>query len=126
MSKNRKFQMLFTIVLIVTAFLATISAVNASAPSKADLAWPPRPDFWPLREESLRRSREAELARWQALAEHYQTWEDVQPMERSRTADTVRWEAMAAHFRSMEEAQNLERGRAADAARWTAIAEYYL
>jgi hypothetical protein len=40
MSKNRKFQMLFAVALIVIAFLATISAVNASAPSRADLAWP--------------------------------------------------------------------------------------
>ena len=52
MLKNRKFQMLFTMVLIVFAFLATIAAVNTSAPSKANLAWPPRPDFWPLRESS--------------------------------------------------------------------------
>jgi hypothetical protein len=39
MLKNRRFQIL-AIALTATAFLATISAANASAPSKAGLSWP--------------------------------------------------------------------------------------
>lgn len=38
MSKNRKFQMFFTVALIVTAFMAALSAISVPALSKADPA----------------------------------------------------------------------------------------
>ena len=76
--------------------------------------------------QRMKRSQEADMARWQGIAEYYQNLADVQPMERSRAADTARWQAMAEYYQGLENAQNLARGRAADAARWTARAEYYM
>jgi hypothetical protein len=162
MPNNRKFQLLFTIVLIVTAVLATISAVEASPPSKADLAFPPRPDFWHLREESQAPSsipvtggheaghlsdyhqRHLDWGRELEASDYYErhprlhgsavpiveATDYFQPhpelsLRRSREADRARWEAIAEYYQAVAEAQNLARGRAADAARWTAIAEYY-
>ena len=51
--------------------------------------------------------------------------EEALGIERSRSADTARWEAIAEYYQSVEEAHSLQRGRAADAARWTDLAEYY-
>ncbi|HEY9528369.1 MAG TPA: hypothetical protein VIR02_14850 [Anaerolineales bacterium] len=51
--------------------------------------------------------------------------EEAPSIERSRSADTARWEAIAEYYQSVEEAHNLQRGRAADAARWTVLAHYY-
>jgi hypothetical protein len=48
MSKNRRFRTLFTMVFIVAAFVATVSAVKAPALSKEDLSWPPRPLIVPV------------------------------------------------------------------------------
>jgi hypothetical protein len=53
MLKDRRFQILVVIALIVIALVSTISAVNPAYPSKADLSWPPRPDFWLLREKNV-------------------------------------------------------------------------
>lgn len=53
MLKNRKFQTLVVIALIVTALMFTISAVNPDYLMKADLSWPPRPDFSHLREDNV-------------------------------------------------------------------------
>jgi len=53
MLKDRKFQMLVVIALIVIALMATVSAINPTYASRADLSWPSRPDFWHLREENV-------------------------------------------------------------------------
>jgi hypothetical protein len=109
MLTNRFFMILIGGALAAVLVLTVQEAIAASAVTAND----------------LERSREADTARWHAMAEYYKNQADVQSLERSRTADTARWEAMAEYYQGGEEAQNLERGRAADAARWEAIADYF-
>jgi hypothetical protein len=53
MSKNRSFQMLAVIALVGIALAGTISAVNPVNISRADLSWPPRPDFSVLNQKGI-------------------------------------------------------------------------
>jgi hypothetical protein len=53
MLKNRTFQMFLVIALIGIALASTISAANPTYPSKPDLSWPPRPDFFILNQMGI-------------------------------------------------------------------------
>jgi hypothetical protein len=114
MFTNRFFTVLAILVLVAVLVLTVQEAIATSAVTSNEHV-----------ADSMERSREADTARWQAMADYYQKG-NVQPMDRSRAADAARWEAMAEYYQMQAEAPNLQRGRAADAARWTAMAEYYL
>jgi hypothetical protein len=53
MLKKRTFQILVVIALIGIALASTISAINPTFTSRADLSWPPRPSFQHLREKNV-------------------------------------------------------------------------
>jgi len=74
-------------------------------------------------EASILRGREADAARYTAMAQHFAAWEGAN-LQQGRAADTARYTAMAG-YSAAKEAFNLQRGREADAARYTAMAEYF-
>ena len=69
---------------------------------------------------SAERGRAADATRWTAIGS---TALGGSPARRG--ADTARWNAMAEHYQTLEGAQGMERSREAETARWTAMAEYY-
>ncbi len=72
---------------------------------------------------NLQRGREADAARYNAMAKYY-TAEEGADLQRGREADAARYTAMAGYY-TAEEGADLQRGREADAARYTAMADYY-
>jgi 23S rRNA maturation mini-RNase III len=73
--------------------------------------------------DSLQRGRDADAARYNAMAEYYAA-KEAAGLQRGREADAARYTAMAEYY-AAKEAAGLQRGREADAARYTAMAEYY-
>jgi 2-oxo-4-hydroxy-4-carboxy--5-ureidoimidazoline (OHCU) decarboxylase len=71
----------------------------------------------------LQRGREADAARYTAMAESYAA-QDGAGLQRGREADAARYTAMAVSYAAQDGA-GLQRGREADAARYTAMAESY-
>ncbi len=72
---------------------------------------------------NLERSRIAEAARWNLMAAHSEIGEVIS-LERSRIADAARYTGLAANY-AARQAANLERARMADAARWNLMAEHF-
>ena len=94
----------------VTVFLVgLILGLLVIAPSPVDAQTPT--------EDGLQRGRNADAARYTALAEFY-------GVQRGLDASAARYTAMAAHYGAID--VGLQRGLQADAARYTALAEYYM
>ena len=72
-----------------------VSRPLAKAPTSSELSWPPRPVIADL---SIERGREADAARWTAIAEYYQNFEKGSALQLGRAADTLRWTAIAKHY----------------------------
>ena len=72
-----------------------VSRPLVKSPTSAELSWPPRPVIADL---SIQRGREADSARWTAIAEYYQNFEKVGALQLGRAADALRWTAVAKHY----------------------------
>ena len=74
-------------------------------------------------EAGMLRARQADAARWNAMAEYFAA-RQASNFEHTRIADAARWNLMAEYF-AAKQASSLERARLAEAARWNLMAEYF-
>jgi hypothetical protein len=72
---------------------------------------------------SMLRARQAEAARWNAMAKNFAA-RQASNLERARLAEAARYTGLAANY-AARQAANLERARIADAARWNLIVKYF-
>jgi len=111
-------------VLVVSAFSWTPDHIGLNTGREADAArYTAMAESFAAKEAAnIQRGRDADAARYTAMAKPFTTLQDS--VQLGREADAARYTAMAEFF-AAKEAASIQRGRAADAARYTAMAKLY-